>query len=71
MRKIIPELVTFLLVLVVLPNYAGAGSNNGWPVYRGAWFTIKYPPEFEVRPFDERPNIAGRLRQRFFRCPCG
>ena len=71
MRKIIPELVAFLLVLVVLPNYAGADSNNGWPVYRGAWFTIKYPPEFEVRPsMKGRTSLEG-YDSAFFVAPAG
>jgi hypothetical protein len=33
---------------------------NTWPVYRGAWFEIKYPPGFQVKPsLKSRTSVKG------------
>jgi len=50
MRRISRGIINRSLVLLVLMSPALALSDNGWPTYKGAWFSVRHPPEFEVRP---------------------
>lgn len=52
-------LIVFSLILYLQPmGMAGEGAN--WPTYKGAWFSIKYPPGFRVKPsIKSRDSITG------------
>lgn len=58
-------------LLFVLACAAAWGGQGSWPVYKGAWFSISYPPGFTVRPAQRSATSAGGYDSAFFRSPDG
>jgi hypothetical protein len=61
-------LALFLLTLLVVGLIPASASQGSWSSYKGAYFEIKYPAGFRVRPSqrsDENPDSA------FFTAPDG
>jgi hypothetical protein len=52
----------FVLVLVLallwLPTVPAAAQSN-WQKYQGAWFEIRYPPGFRIRPSQPSTSASG------------
>lgn len=62
------NLALFLLALLVVNSIPASASQGSWSSYKGAYFEIKYPAGFRVRPSqrsDENPDSA------FFTAPDG
>lgn len=51
----------FLLILALLwlPVAPDGAVQNTWQKYEGAWFEIKYPPGFRVRPSQPSTSASG------------
>lgn len=50
----------FFSIVLTLPLMGMAAEGSDWPTYKGAWFSIKYPPGFRVRPsLKSRDAITG------------
>lgn len=46
--------------ILFLPAMGMAAEGADWPTYKGAWFSIKYPPGFRVKPsLKSRDSITG------------
>ena len=60
-QKTIYLLVVALLSLFfIIPQEGYTAEVNTWPLYRGAWFEIKYPPGFQVKPsLKSRTSVKG------------
>lgn len=59
MRNRVVSLLALLALLISIGP--AAASQSGWRTYRGAYFEIKYPAGFSVRPSqrsDENPDSA-------------
>jgi hypothetical protein len=58
-KAVYPILVILSLLFISFQSgFAGEGDN--WPVYQGAWFQIKYPPDFRVKPsLKSRTSVDG------------
>lgn len=61
-----------MLVLLCVPGLDRNSSQGGtaWRVYKGAWFEIKYPATFRVRP-SQRSSSASSYDSVFFTAPDG
>jgi len=65
-------MLSIILMLTIL-NVSAPGGNTGgesWRVYKGAWFEIKYPATFQVRP-SQPGSSAGGYDSVFFTAPDG
>lgn len=68
-------LVHLLLIVSVIslifgcPSLSVAETSKGWPVFKGAWFTIKYPPDFIVKPGQKSPSSVQGYDSAFFISP--
>ena len=62
--------IILMLALLNVPALAGTSSQGGnsWRVYKGAWFEIKYPSNFQVRP-SQRSSSAQSYDSVFFTAP--
>ncbi len=61
--------IILLLTLLVLPPPTALDSNQaGWQTYTGAWFEIRYPANFRVRP-SLRSSTADGYDSAFFTAP--
>ena len=65
--------VYFILVIIIVififshGSFAGEGVN--WPIYKGAWFEIKYPPNFRVQPSLKSKTSLNGYDSAFFVSP--
>jgi hypothetical protein len=61
--------IILMLTLLNVPALAGTNiqGGNNWRVYKGAWFQIKYPAAFRVRP-SQRSSSAQEYDSVFFHC---
>lgn len=71
MRKFALRLAIFLAVVLVLTGYALADLTSDWATYKGAWFTIKHPPTFQVKPSLKSRTSAKGYDSAFFIAPGG
>lgn len=62
-------LILMLAALLVPVPYSNQSAGN-WRVYRGAWFEIKYPANFGVRPSQPSSSAQG-FDSVFFTAPDG
>jgi hypothetical protein len=46
-----------------------AGEGEAWPAYKGAWFEIKYPPNFRVQPSLKSATSVKGYDSAFFLSP--
>ena len=62
--------IILMLTLLNVPALAGTNiqGGNNWRVYKGAWFEIKYPATFRVRP-SQRSSSAQSYDSVFFTAP--
>jgi hypothetical protein len=62
--------IILMLTLLNVPALAGTNSQGGnsWRVYKGAWFEIKYPSNFQVRP-SQKSSSAQSYDSAFFTAP--
>ena len=53
--------VILMLTLLNVPALAGTNiqGGNNWRTYKGAWFEIKYPATFQVRPSQRTSSAQG------------
>ncbi|HEX8707691.1 MAG TPA: hypothetical protein VF723_05470 [Pyrinomonadaceae bacterium] len=64
------KLIACLLGLLFLASAMAAGAEGGkWLNYRGAWFDIKYPAGFKVRPSQPSTTSSAGYDGVFFRSP--
>ncbi len=61
-------LVTFGLIFISAPRGLTAESLN-WPVFKGAWFQIEYPPNFQVKPSLKSKTSSEGYDSAFFVSP--
>lgn len=61
--------ISFIVVLCSYPNLSAAEAGKGWRVYRGAWFEIKYPPGFTVKPAQKSSTSVQGYDSAFFLSP--
>jgi hypothetical protein len=53
-------IAAFITLLFSGPALSAAKTGQGWPLFKGAWFTIKYPPGFIVKPGQKsRTSVQG------------
>ncbi len=64
--------IILMLTLLNVPALAGINSQGGnnWRAYKGAWFEIRYPANFRVRP-SQRSSSARSYDSVFFTAPDG
>ena len=64
--------IILMLTLLNVPALAGPNyqGGNNWRVYKGAWFEIKYPAAFRVRP-SQRSSSGQGYDSVFFTAPDG
>lgn len=48
-----------ILALLWLPDATTGPVQNTWQKYEGAWFEIRYPPGFRVRPSQSSTSASG------------
>jgi hypothetical protein len=48
-----------ILALLWLPEAPAGAVQNTWQKYEGAWFEIRYPPGFRVRPSQPSASANG------------
>lgn len=62
-----------ILVLFLIPSLICVALAGGptWPEYRGAWFSIEYPPEFRPHPSLPSTTTTHGYDSAFFRSPDG
>jgi hypothetical protein len=48
-----------ILALLWLPQAPAGAVQNTWQKYEGAWFEIRYPPGFRVRPSQPSTSANG------------
>ena len=48
-----------ILALLWLPEAPASSVQNTWQKYEGAWFEIRYPPGFRVRPSQSSTSANG------------
>lgn len=62
------KLVLFTLIVSLLPliSIEGQSAKNSWQTYKGAWFEIKYPSTFKVRPSLESISFDGQYDSAVF-----
>ena len=53
------SVLMMILVLLWLPIAPVRVVQNTWQKYEGAWFEIKYPPGFRVRPSQASTSASG------------
>ena len=58
-------------LLLFLSQAGLAGGPEGWPVYKGAWFEVKYPPSFRVQPSLKSATAVNGYDSAFFLSPDG
>src|SRR5882672_797118 len=67
-------MTAILLMLTLLNVPALVGTNNqggnGWRAYRGAWFEIRYPANFRIRP-SQKSSSPQSFDSVFFTAPDG
>ena len=68
--KALLTLTLGLLLLAPSASPTGEGAQTRWRTYRGAWFEIKYPPGFRVRPSLTSGSAQG-YDSAFFSSPDG
>lgn len=69
MSKALCLLLVISVVLSLLISTVNAEPKRGWLTYKGAWFTIQYPPAFSVRPSLKSSTAAKGLDSAFFVSP--
>lgn len=64
--------IILMLALAWAPALSGtrATVTESWLTYKGAWFEIKYPSSFRVRP-SQRSSSATGFESAFFTAPDG
>jgi hypothetical protein len=63
-------LFPFLVIAGLLLTLSQAGfAGEAWPVYKGAWFEIKYPPNFKVQPSLKSATSVNGYDSVFFLAP--
>jgi len=62
-------IVSFVTLIFSCPNVSAAEAGKGWPVFKGAWFAIKYPPGFTVKPGQKSRTSAHGYDSAFFISP--
>lgn len=64
-------MIAIILMLLLLSGPAVVGNTgHAWLTYKGAWFEIKYPSNFKVRP-SLRSSSAQTYDSAFFSSPDG
>jgi hypothetical protein len=59
------------LIFLASTTYAVADAEKEWELFEGAWFSVEYPLEFQVRPsLKSRTSIKG-CDSAFFNSPDG
>jgi hypothetical protein len=59
-RNLCRLLIVSLIVVCLCPGLTTAEAGQGWRVFKGAWFEIKYPPGFTVKPGQRsRTSVRG------------
>ena len=53
------SVVILILALLWLPDARAGTVQNTWQRYEGAWFEIRYPPGFRVRPSQPSTSASG------------
>lgn len=69
MKHIAPLLFIIWVVAFALTAHGEAQKQRPWPAYEGAWFTIRYPPGFTVKPSLRSQTAAEGYDSAFFRSP--
>ena len=62
-------IISIFAVLCSCPNLSAAETGKGWHVFKGAWFEIKYPPGFTVKPGQKSATSAQGYDSVFFLSP--
>lgn len=59
-------MITLILTvaLLVVPQFSSTQGASNWRTYQGAWFEIKYPANFGVRPSLSSGSSNQWIRQR-------
>lgn len=64
-------MIAIILMLILTGGTSAIGNaGQGWRTYKGAWFQIKHPSNFTVRP-SQRSGSAGGFDSAFFTAPGG
>jgi hypothetical protein len=64
-------MITVILMLILFGGPSVAeNAAQGWRTHSGAWFQVKYPANFTVRP-SQRSSSAGGFDSAFFTAPDG
>lgn len=63
-------MIVFMLMLMLFGSPSADNALQGWRSYSGAWFEIKYPSNFTVRP-SQRSSSARGFDSAFFTAPDG
>lgn len=61
--------IILMLLLTGSPSFVG-NASQGWLTYKGAWFEVKYPSNFKVRP-SSRSSSGQGYDSVFFSSPDG
>lgn len=59
MRQLLLVLLCVAAITATLAAGWADGSTKGWPIFRGTWFTVKYPPGFVVTPREPGATTTG------------
>lgn len=65
--------LAFLVAVLLLASVAvaPAKSRKKWPTYKGAWFSVAYPPGFKARASMPSASYVGEYDSAYFRSPDG
>ena len=47
----------FACLIMILLTSAESRGEEKWLTYKGAWFEIKYPSDFKVKPAQKAPRV--------------
>lgn len=65
-------ILLFALALFTFPvTHAPVDQSGGWRTYRGAWFEVKYPANFSIRPSQRSSSSTSGYDSVFFTAPDG
>lgn len=56
-------------LLLLCPLRGFTAERDNWPLYKGAWFQIKYPPNFTVKPSLKSRTAVNGYDSAFFASP--
>jgi hypothetical protein len=67
--KFFYPILAIISLLIIFPHRGVSGEEDSWPVFKGAWFEIKYPPNFRVKPSLKSTTAVNGYDSAFFLSP--